>query len=174
MRAALVFFRVLLWTVLVILLFLQLLSIYAISSGSNYSVIPLVCTCLLMAAGTVLFFIKKEKRYIGITICAAAAVAFIFIAIDIYREFPERIQAYGTTGISLAKAIWRHGSPVILPVLMLPIWGLEKRLELRSEIRKVKKKAAPFKAILPENQNISEDALPTAKKKQKGIRIRKK
>lgn len=175
MRFALSVFRGLLWTVLIVVGLIQILVLYALTSQKSYPVTPLVCTIVLMLVGIVLFFRMKTRRYIGLTVCAAAAIAFILIAIDLYRAFPSYIQVSGTSGLDLWKTIWRHCSPALIPLLMLPIWVMENRLDVFAEIRKAKQKATePFHPILEENANLrAEDVLNKNKKPQKGIRIRK-
>lgn len=171
MRVALRVFRILLWCAVGLTALLQALVLFSLS-GTGYASTPLGLTCMLMVVGLVLFCVMKEKRYIGITVCAAAAVAFIFIAIDLYRTFPVSIEAYGPVGLDLWKTIWRHCSPALIPLLMLPVWLLEVRLDLLAQIRKAKQKAKPFRPILEENADITGD-MP-GKKKQQGIRVRKK
>ncbi|MBR7091731.1 MAG: hypothetical protein IKI50_00915 [Clostridia bacterium] len=176
MRAALTCLRVILVIALVLILGLQGLTIYSLAT-TEYSVVPLACTVALLCAGTVLFYAWPARRYIGVILCAAAAVAFVFIAVDLYHTFPETIQAYGSQGLTVGKTIWRHGSPVLIPLLMLPVMILENKLDLHAQIKQAKQaaQAEPYDPILEGNAGLRpEQVFPDKKaKRQIGIRIRK-
>ena len=176
MRAALTCLRVALIIALVLILGLQGLVLYSLAA-TEYSILPLAGTVALLCAGVVLFYVLPARRYVGIIVCAAAGVAFILIALDLYRTFPETIHAYGTQGLTVGKTIWRHGSPVLIPLLMVPIMILENQLDLHAQIKQAKRAAQskPYDPILESNAGLKpEQVFPDKKaKRQIGIRIRK-
>ena len=173
MRVALSVFRVILIVALVLILAVQGLVLSSLILSGDYPAAPLACTIGLLCVGIVLFYVLRQRRYIGLLLCTAAAVAFIFIAVDLLRAFPSTVQAYGETGLTVWKTIWRHGSPALIPLLMLPIVLIENKLDLQQQIRTAKKNAAAYEAILDENANLNPETVLKPKKKQIGIRIRK-
>ena len=130
--------RRLMWVLLVLMLAMQALVIVSIQMNNwlaeerqleenIFQLTPLILAVAIMLAGALLFGIYKKRRYIGLILCTVAAVVFFLLAFEIQRAYPTSIGADGNTkGITTFRMIYRHMSPVLLPLLMLVSWLTER------------------------------------------------
>lgn len=134
------FCRILLWIVLVLVCAVQIMTIVSIQinnanaiEGEAYdkvlSIVPLIVAAVLLLGGAVLFEVFPKRGYIGLILCAVAGIIFFIYAFSIRDAFPVHIGADGKdTGVTTARMIWRHMSPVFVPILMLVVWLLERSM----------------------------------------------
>ncbi len=146
MRGAAGIFRILFWIVLVLVVAIQIVTMVsiqmnnanAVEAGQHdkvLSIVPLAAATVLMVAGAVLFEAVSKRRYIGLILCAVAGVVFFLYAFSIRDAFPVRVGSWGQdAGVSTARMIWRHMSPVLVPVLMLGAWLSERSAAKRQPI----------------------------------------
>ncbi len=135
MRTTAAVTRVLMWVFFAFSLLMQGMSIFAIEFVNNqrarelnmpksvYNVAPLLIFTLLLIAAVVLFTVLKKHRYIGMILAAVTAIAFVVIALDLGRVFASQIGSGGQdVGLNTWDMVYRHMSPVLVAVFMLPTW----------------------------------------------------
>lgn len=145
MRAFSTFLKVLMWTILVLSTGFQLLASIAIWQSNSalmandktdqlYNLWPLWVVSGLFLAAVILFHVWKKRPYIGLILAILAAVAMVVIALDLMYTFPERIGADGgDAGIGVWKMLYRHMLPVLIPLLMLGAWLLDRAANQQEE-----------------------------------------
>lgn len=112
------------WCAFVIVFLIQLLVLYGVGTAHNdYSLAPFLIADGLAAAAFILFFaLKKGKGFAYIALLFATAL-FIVIALWLKNALPVQIGVSGADqGITVWRMIWRHLSPVLLPLSLLPAW----------------------------------------------------
>ncbi len=146
MRGAAGIFRILFWIVLVLVAGVQIITMISIQMNNAnaveagqydevLSIVPLVAATVLMAAGAVLFEAVSKRRYIGLLLCAVAGVVFFVYAFSIRDAYPVRVGSWGQdVGVSTARMIWRHMSPILVPILMLGAWLSERSAARRQPL----------------------------------------
>ena len=175
MRKASAVCRKIIFVLLAVVLAVQVLVVVSIQmnnyslvqSGAGDQVFPLTFLILadvLLLGGALLFGFYKKRRYLGLLLCVVAAVAFIVLALEIQREFPTSVGADGRTrGITVARMITRHMSPVLIPVLMLPAWLLERASYKREPLKEFSEKSGFDLSGEPVFQDQEERVLPAKK-----------
>lgn len=120
------------WIVLVVSTFFQVLAMFGIGQNNAtaleadktdkvYALWPLIAVTGLLIAGAILFICLRKRRYIGLIVAAVAGLAAVLIAFDLMRAFPAQISASGSdTGLNTFKMVYRHMSPALVPLLMVP------------------------------------------------------
>ena len=132
------FCRISLWIVLALVFAVQIMTIVSMQwnninaiEGEAYdkvlSIVPLVVALLMMLGGAVLFEVFPKRRDSGLILCAVAGIIFFIYAFSIRDAYPVHIGSDGEDkGITTARMVWRHMSPILVPILMLVIWLLER------------------------------------------------
>lgn len=132
MRATSLTCKVFMWIVLVVSTFFQVLAMFGIGQNNAtaleadktdkvYALWPLIAVTGLLIAGAILFICLRKRRYIGLIVAAVAGLAAVLIAFDLMRAFPAQISASGSdTGLNTFKMVYRHMSPALVPLLMVP------------------------------------------------------
>lgn len=147
MRKAASICRGILWVLLAAVLFVQVMTIVSLYINNQQvilledskrefplAVLLIVASCLLLG-GVLLFGLIKKRRYIGLILCAVAAVIFFITALEIHRAFPTSVGADGQMhGISFSRMIFRHMTPIGIPLLMLVSWLLERGASRREPL----------------------------------------
>ncbi len=115
--------RVLVWIVLALTTLIQIGAILSISLGERL-VNPtlLIVATALMAVSVIVFFALRRGKLIPLLTAAAAAVLFVVAALELKDTLAVVITERGPAGISLWTAMYRHMSPVLIPLLMFPIF----------------------------------------------------
>lgn len=115
--------RVLVWIVLVLTTLIQIGAILSISLGDRL-VNPtlLIVATALMAVSVIVFFALRRGKALPLIASAAAAILFIVAALEFKDTLAVVITERGPAGISLWTAMYRHMSPALIPLLMLPIF----------------------------------------------------
>ncbi|MBR2337895.1 MAG: hypothetical protein IKA63_00325 [Clostridia bacterium] len=116
--------RVLAWVTLVITTAFQCLAMYGIYTGnSEFSIFPMAVATVLMAVSVILFFALRQGKTVPFLMAVGAAVLFIVVAVMIKNEFTVHMGADGTDmGITSWRMVYRHLSPVLVPVFLLAPW----------------------------------------------------
>lgn len=135
--------RVLVWVVLVITTALQALAMYGIASGNNdFSIFPMVIATVVMVVAVILFFALPRGKTVPFLMAVGAAVLFIVVAVMIKNAFTVYLGADGSNvGITAWRMIYRHLSPILIPVLLLPPWVMY-RVDVKLE-KEYKEKHQP-------------------------------
>lgn len=146
------------WILYPIVLFFQFSAIYGTFTGTAANSMEIRPTVNLMMVLTIVFFatvtaflilplLYKGKRtaYLCglVTLIAAAAMAVLFvpIALKLYDYFGGTyMTSGGEAGLSLWDVIYRHMSPLLFPLLMIPLF-LDLR-ELENERKYAEEKEA--------------------------------
>lgn len=69
---------------------------------------------------------------------AVAGLAAVLIAFDLMRAFPAQISASGgDTGLNTFKMIYRHMSPALVPLLMVPAFICDRIVAKQEQARLV-------------------------------------
>ena len=156
MRATSVTCKVLMWTVLVVCTAFQVLAMIGIGQNNTaaaeagkpekiYALWPLIAVMALLWGAVLLFTLLHKHPHIGIILAGVAGIAAIVIAFDLMRAFPSQISASGgDTGLSTAKMVYRHMSPILVPILMIPAWILDRILDKQAQARLVASGKARF------------------------------
>ena len=144
MRTAATVCKTILWIVLVFVFAVQALTIGSLSlnnlnvieaeqTDKVFSLVPIGIAVGLLIVGTILFLAYQKRRYLGLIFCAAAGVMFFIIAFQIRDAFPVWMGSDGRDmGVTTARMIWRHMTPVLVPLVMLAYWLIERSV-LRME-----------------------------------------
>ena len=76
-----------------------------------------------------LFEVFPKRGYIGAdSLCRGRNHLFIYASFDPRRLPVISGQISRDTGVTTARMIWRHMSPVFVPILMLVVWLLERSM----------------------------------------------
>lgn len=154
MRKAASICRGIMWILLVFVFSVQIMTVVSLYIN-HQAVIPLessertfplaallITACCLLLSGVVLFGIFKKRRYIGLLFCVVAAVIFFIAALEIHRAFPTFVGIDGEThGISFSRMIFRHMTPILIPLLMLVSWLLDRGASRRAPLDTVSEKS---------------------------------
>lgn len=135
------------WMILVLITLFQLCTVAAIcidnasrqSSGKevlSYPVAGLLGALVLMIAGVLLFMFWKKARYWGLIVSTIAGILFVLVAFELYRTDTPLVD----NTVNIVKMVGFHMSPVLIPLLMLPVWLGE---------RPRKKKSVPTGRTIP-------------------------
>lgn len=160
--------RVLVWIVLVLTTLLQgmaIIGIYLKESTALFNPAFLVTATSLMLISVVLFFALPHGKAFPLVLAAATGVFFIILALQLKEAFPVTVTATRNAGISLWRAMYRHMSPALIPLLMFPIFW-DDYTDRRAA------KLAEADRITPTYfETTTEDALEPAKQKR-SVRVR--
>lgn len=155
MRIAATICKVLLWIVLVLSVGFQLLAAFAIA-GNNaqaaaaeqldkaYPFWPLLVLSALLVASAVLFTALKKRRWIGLALAGLAGLLAVVLAFDLMRFFPVQIDVAGERGLNTLKMIYRHMAPVLVPLLMLAVFFLDRAASKREQAQLVARGEAKY------------------------------
>ncbi len=187
MRAVSVTCKTLMWIVLVISTGFALLAMWGIGQGNQdliaagqsedvYNLWPLALTFVLLWAGVLLYTLLRKMPLIGLIITIVAGIAAVLIALDLGRAFPPQIGATREVGLSTVKIIYRHISPVLVPVLLIPAFFCDRTLR-RLELERLEKEAGHHfdlsgGPLFIDVEVDSSDALAgTARREKRSVRI---
>ena len=117
-------FRVLAWIALAVTTAFQVLVIMGIRQGdSAFNTMPIVVATVLMVVAVVLFCVLPRGKIVPLLMAVAAAVLFVVIAVNIKAVFTVRLSTDGSDlGITSWRLVYRHLSPVLVPILLFPVW----------------------------------------------------
>ena len=155
MRAGAVFSKTLMWIVLVLCTGIQALAIIGIGSNNArareaeqldkvYTLWPLIALVVLLWAAVLLFTIWKKRAYIGLIVAGIAGIAAIVLAFDLMRAFPAQISTTGDVGLSTWKMVYRHMSPILISLLMVPAFICDRIATKQEQARLVASGKARF------------------------------
>ncbi len=115
--------RVLVWIVLALTTLIQIGAILSILLGERL-VNPTLLTIAtaLMVASVIVFFALRRGKLFPLLTAAVAALLFIIAALELKDTLAVVVTERGPAGISLWTAMYRHMSPVLIPILMFPIF----------------------------------------------------
>ncbi len=129
--------RVCMWVLLAITLFFQIGTIVAIGSmnaSGTYNTAPLAAATAGITVCVILFAVLRRGKVVPLAVAAVLGVCFIVIALNLQDFFGA---ADGTvameTDLTVWEAIYRHMSPALLPVCMLPQWLHLRRMRQEEE-----------------------------------------
>ena len=99
MRATSLTCKILMWTVLVISTFFQVLAMFGIGQNNAialeagkadkvYALWPMIAVTSLLVVGVILFICLRKRPFIGLIVAAVAGLAAVLIAFDLMRAFP--------------------------------------------------------------------------------------
>lgn len=144
------------WTVLVISTFFQVLAMFGIGQNNAtaleagkadkvYALWPMIAVTSLLVVGVILFICLRKRPFIGLIVAAVAGLAAVLIAFDLMRAFPAQISASGgDTGLNTFKMIYRHMSPALVPLLMVPAFICDRIVAKQEQARLVADGKARF------------------------------
>ncbi len=116
----------LLWVLLVVTTAFQVVAVFSIAGGNaatKYDYRPLVVATVLMVLCVVTFAVLPRGKMVPLAFAAVLGVFFVVLAVQMTRVFPVYAGADGTDhGITLWRAMYRHMSPLLLPLCMFPVW----------------------------------------------------
>lgn len=79
---------------------------------------------------------------------AVAGLAAVLIAFDLMRAFPAQISASGgDTGLNTFKMIYRHMSPALVPLLMVPAFICDRIVAKQEQARLVARWQGPVRPV---------------------------
>lgn len=135
--------RVLMWIFFAYVILMQSFVTLGIIAGGDVSAAPIVASTLLMTIAVILFATLPHRgKTIALILAVVAAALFIAVAVWLSKEFPPHLNAQGgDSGMTGWRIVYRHLSPILIPVLMLPVW-LESRADYL-EARERAKREAP-------------------------------
>lgn len=188
MRATSLVCKTLMWIVLVLSTGFAVLAMIGIWQHNDnvvaagrpeevFNLWPLTITLVLLWVGVLLFFLLKKLPVLGLLMTVAAGVAAVIIAFDLARAFPVQVSATGDVGLSTFKMIYRHVSPVLVPVLLIPAFFCD-RATRKQELRRLEESAeshfdlsgAPV-FIDVEVDETSDALAGTARREKRSVRV---
>lgn len=118
--------RRILWVLLALTTAFQLIAVFSIAGGNaaaEYDYRPLAVATALMVAAVVVFALLPRGKIVPLAVAAAVGVFFVVLAVQMMQVFPVRLGADGADhGLTFWRALYRHMSPALLPLCMVPIW----------------------------------------------------
>ncbi len=134
--------RVLMWIFFAYVILMQSFVTLGIIAGGDVSAAPIVATTLLMTLAVILFAALPHRgKTVALLLAVVAAALFIAIAVWLYKEFPPHINVHGgDSGMTGWRIVYRHLTPILIPVLMLPVW-IESRAFFLEAREKAKREA---------------------------------
>ena len=117
--------RVFAWITLILTAFPQIMAaigIYMWDSVKVFNPVSLIVATALMFVATILFFIIPRGKLMPLIIAAVTGVVFIVLAFQLMDAFPVTVTLTKNAGISLWRAMYRHMTPVFVPLFLLPVW----------------------------------------------------
>lgn len=125
------------WVVLVVCTFFQILVILGIGQNNStaiaagqpdavYNIWPIVILTAALWAAVLLFIFLKKVPVVGLALAVAAGILTVIVAMDLMNTFTVHISSTGEdVGLDTAKVIYRHLSPLLIPILMIPAFFLD-------------------------------------------------
>ena len=115
--------RVLVWIILTLTTLVQIGTILSISLGEKLvSPTLLIIATALMFISVIFFFALRRGKLVPLLAAAVAAVLFVLAALQLKNTLSVVVTAQGLAGVSLWKAMYRHMTPVLIPLCLFPIW----------------------------------------------------
>ena len=181
MRSFAAFTRVCSWVLLVFTGMVQLLAAVGIFVNGSQEVFNpwwLIAATALMVLSVVLFFALRRGKTLALLIALADAVLFVVLAFMLKNAFPVVLAVDGSdTGISLWMAIWRHMSPVLVPLCLLPTWVQYHEDRVAEKNATSEQNTPSYLDLIDENYTMrpldEDDAKEPKAKRSVRIRLRK-
>ncbi len=181
MRSFAAFTRVCTWVLLVFICSVQALAIVGIAINDSQKAFNpwlLGIASVVMIVSTILFFALPRGKSIPFILAAADAVFFIVLAFMLKNAFPVVFAVDGSdSGVSLWTAIWRHMSPILIPLCMLPTWILYLEDRSAEKNADAENRTPSYLDIIDETYTMrsldDEDAKAPTPKRSVRIRMRK-
>jgi len=141
------FCKVCMWVVLVICTFFQALVLLGIGQSNSaavaagqpdavYNLWPIAVMTAALWAAVLLFIFLKKAPAVGLALALAAGVLTVIVAMDLMNTFTVHISSTGEdVGLSTAKVVYRHLSPLLIPLLMLPAFFLDMAARKQEKAR---------------------------------------
>lgn len=117
--------RVMVWLLLILTAIPQVMAVIGLYIGNSvglFNPLLLIAATAFMFVAVILFFAMPRGKLIPLLLAAASAVFFVVLAFCLMDIFPVTVTVTKNTGISLWRAIYRHMSPALIPLFMLPLW----------------------------------------------------
>ncbi len=117
--------RTMIWILLVFITIMQVMTVIGLYQGNSVELFNptfLIIATGIMAVSVVLFFALRRYKLIPLIAAGMAAVFFIVLAFWLKDAFPVTVTTLGNAGVSLWDAMYRHMSPALIPLFMLPLW----------------------------------------------------
>lgn len=174
MRSFVAFTRVCAWVLLVFITAVQALAILGIfinQSQSAFNPWLLIIAAVVMIAATVLFFALPRGKVYFLLLAAVDAVFFIVLAFMLKNAFPVMLAVDGSsTGVSLWTAIWRHMTPALIPLCMVPSWIVYHENRVAEKNTDAENRTPSYLDIIDENysmRSLDEEDTKTPKGKHR-------
>lgn len=170
MRHFISFCRIMAWIVLIITTGIQIMAIYGIylnHSADIFNPLLLIIATAVMFLAVVLFFALPRGKLFPLLVAAADAVFFVILACWLKDAFPTFVSKDDVeTGITIWTAVWRHMSPVLVPLFLLPIWHEHHAAYQAIKIAESRENTPSYFDTLDASykMNISEEPLPKPKR----------
>lgn len=173
MRLFASFCRVMIWVTLVITTAVQALAIIGIymkGSGSLFNPVLLIVAVAAMVVSVILFFALPRGKIFPLAAAALTAILFIVLAVEMTNAFPTSLSSDGgTTGISMTKAVFRHMTPALIPLLMLPVWWQYHRDRVAQNEKAATEKTPSYFDMLDKSytmRSLEDETIPAPKPKR--------
>lgn len=146
--------KVLIWALLIWMLFFQIIAIVSIRHNdaamginSSYETDWLWICTIGMTLAVLLFMFLPRGKFIPMLFAFAFGIGFVFIAVSIHEYFgaPAGVTDAAGTYLTAWKATYRHASPLLIPLLMVPVW-LVHREDVK--LRQRAEDEAPVESVL--------------------------
>lgn len=119
---------VLAWMVAVVCgLAVQILALFSLGlcweqDGRPLMFLLVAVSTVLLWVGLILYTAMPQKKFIGLSILTVSGILFL-VAAFVIRQYTMpggtlSVKADGTVGMDSFKLLWRHFSPVLVPILL--------------------------------------------------------
>ncbi len=154
MRSIATIAKIFIWVLLAWMLFFQIGTILSIRSfdvamdiKSSYETGFLSVCTVAMTLSVLLFMFLPRGKVIPMIVAAVVGICFVFIAVSIHEYYGVPTGVTDPVGEYLTawEATYRHASPLLIPMLMVPVWLVHREDML---IRQRAEDAAPTESVL--------------------------
>ena len=170
MRVFTLICRAMAWVLLTLTTAIQVMAIYSIyvkNSTHVFNPLLLIIATVVMLLAVIFFFASPRKKGLLLLIAAADAVFFIILAFWLKDAFPTYLSADGSEyGVSSWIAVWRHMSPALIPLFLLPSWHQHHTAyQAIKNAESAAKTPSYFDTLGPSYKaDLSEESLPKPKR----------
>ena len=157
-----------LWVLLVIAVLFQGIAIYGIVNGNaaeRYDYRPLAVATVAMVIAVALFRVLPRGKVVPLVVAAVMGVFFVVLGVQMLGVFKASTSAGGIDiGMTFWKVLYRHMSPILIPLCMLPIFLEYREQRLYAQAEKEEMPPDSYFELLSDAQEETAKDLPRPKR----------
>lgn len=162
------FCKKVIWVLLATTVLFQGIAIYGIMSGNaaeQYDYRPLAVATVAMVVAVLLFRILPRGKMVPFAIAVVMGVFFIVLGVQMMGIFKASTSAGGIDiGMTFWKVLYRHMSPILIPLCMLPIFLEYREQRLYAQAKQEEMPPDSYFELLSDAQEETAKDLPRPKR----------